>query len=222
MIAVLATGASLLWFFMADWGKGLYAVTLQGLGSVLDREWTISQERLELSKILLKVWMPRCRSMTKEEKVSNHGQHLLKVVFFMNRQSLNFVEQIFCGGYFFTLVSATPSALLFGFLSFSLPVISQLFFFFTGCFCLATQPLDYGENRRWLCAPHSGRCAWGVPPYAGHRLRRGGGSKMSPSPLGWPASEKWHSHWPMQTCLTAHWRPGSGGTQRKGRLMRLG
>lgn len=43
MIAVLATGASLLWFFMADWGKGLYAVTLQGLGSVLDREGTISQ-----------------------------------------------------------------------------------------------------------------------------------------------------------------------------------
>lgn len=38
MIAVLATGASLLWFLMADWGKGLYAVILQGLGSVLDRE----------------------------------------------------------------------------------------------------------------------------------------------------------------------------------------
>lgn len=37
MLAVLATGASLLWFLMADWGKGLYAVTLQGLGSILDR-----------------------------------------------------------------------------------------------------------------------------------------------------------------------------------------
>lgn len=144
----------------------------------------------------------------------------------MNRQSWDFVEQIFGGGYFFTLVftCTPPPPLSFASqlsLSLSPPSSSSSSSPFTGCSCPATRPRDYGESRRWLCAPHSGRCAWGVPPCAGHRLRRGAGSTMSPSPSGWQASGKWHSRWPTQTCLTAHWRLGSGITQREGRVMRL-
>lgn len=85
-----------------------------------------------------------------------------------------------------------------------------------GCSCPATQPLDCGESRQWLCAPRSGRCAWDVPPCAERKPRQGAGSTMSPSPSGWPAWGRWHSHWLTQTCPTAHWTPGSGVARQGG------
>lgn len=207
---------------MADWGKGLYAVALQGPGTVLDlwhqdHEPSL-RERLH-PKALFKMWMPRCRSMRKEERVSNHGLHLLKVV-------KTYKVFIWTGKLSFCWTSILWRILFHSwihlllhwprFSAFSLPLslsFSSSSFSFTGCFCLATRLLDCGESRRWLCAPRSGRCAWGVPPCAGHRLRREAGSRMSPSPSGWLVLGKWHSHWLMQTCLTAHWRPGSGRAQ---------
>lgn len=138
----------------------------------------------------------------------------------MNRQSCHFVKQIFCGGYFFHLVftCTPPQTCFFSFLSCSLPLTSSGSFFpLTGCSCLATQPLDYGESRQWLCAPHSGRCAWGVLPCVEHRLKQVARSKMSPSPSGWLASGMWHSHWLTQTYLTARWRPGSGKAEKRRR-----
>lgn len=55
-------------------------LSFRALGLSLTENEPSLRERLEHPKILFKVWMPRCRSMRKEEKVSNHGLHLLKVV----------------------------------------------------------------------------------------------------------------------------------------------
>lgn len=58
---------------LADWGKGLY-VTLQGLGSVHHEPFP--RDRLERP-----IQRPSSKyGCRKEEKVSNRGLHLLKVV----------------------------------------------------------------------------------------------------------------------------------------------
>ena len=56
MLAVVATVASLLWFLMAGWGKGLYMfIALQGPGAVLDLDIRI---RNHLSKRGLNIQRP--------------------------------------------------------------------------------------------------------------------------------------------------------------------
>lgn len=70
---------------MADWGKGLYTLLpFRALGLSLTSDIRImnhlSGGRIEHPKAFFEMWMPKCRSMRKEEKVSSHGLRLLKVV----------------------------------------------------------------------------------------------------------------------------------------------
>lgn len=84
MLAVLATVASLLGFSWLAGVKACISCCPSGpwgcLWPLTLGSGTISQGEAWTSKGRIQIWRSRCRSMTKEEKVSIHGLHLLKVV----------------------------------------------------------------------------------------------------------------------------------------------